>query len=136
MNIINNLCIPADVPNTKEGIQKSFPHIVLLNNVAGSIKIRTKFSILQLKHPSSNFRQYLNKERVHMNSAQLGFEEGVTMGWCWKSHPALGYRDEMKSRLQLMMGKEYEETSYALFPKASDMSANPMGINLAQQEYH
>jgi hypothetical protein len=54
---------------------------------------------------------------VHINSAQLGVEEGVTMGWCWKSHPAFGYRDEMKSRLKLMMDKAHEDTSYALFPK-------------------
>jgi hypothetical protein len=54
---------------------------------------------------------------VHINSAQLGVEEGVTMGWCWKFHPPFGYRDEMKSRLKLMMGKAHEDTSYALFPK-------------------
>jgi hypothetical protein len=101
----------------KEGIQKYFRHRVAVNNVAGSIKIQTKFSISQLKHPSSTFRQYLNQERVHINSAQLGVEEGVTMGWCWKSHPAFGYRDEMKSHLKLMMGKEHEDTEYALFPK-------------------
>jgi hypothetical protein len=53
---------------------------------------------------------------VHINSAQLGVEEGITMGWCWKSHPAFGYRDEMKSCLKLMMGKAHEDTSYALFP--------------------
>jgi hypothetical protein len=113
----NNLCIPADVPNTKEGIQKYFCHRVLVNNVAGSIKIQTKFSFSQLKHPLSTFGQYLNKERFNINSAQLGAEEGVTIGWCWKSHPAFGYRDEMKSRLKLMMGKEHEDTYYALFPK-------------------
>jgi hypothetical protein len=113
----NNLWIPADVPNSKEGIQKYFRHRVSVNNVAGSIKIQPKFLISQLKHPSSTFRQYLNKERVHINSAQLGVKEGVTMGWCWKSHPAFGYRDEMKSRLKLMMGKANEDTSYALFPK-------------------
>jgi hypothetical protein len=90
---------------------------MVLINVARSIKIQTKFSISKLKHPSSTFHQYLNKERVHINSAQLGVEEGVTMGWCWKSHPSFGYRDEMKSRLKIMMGKEHEETSYALFPK-------------------
>jgi hypothetical protein len=39
------------------------------------------------------------------------------MGWCWKYHPEFGYRDEMKSRLKLMMGKENEDTSYSLFPK-------------------
>jgi hypothetical protein len=113
----NNLCIPADVPNSKEGILKYFRHRVPVNNVAGSIKIQTKFSISQLKHPSSTFWQYLNKERVHINSTQLGVEEGVTMGWCWKSHPAFGYRDEMKYHLKLMMGKAHEDTLYALFPK-------------------
>jgi hypothetical protein len=113
----NSLCIPAEVPNSKEGIQKYFRHRVSVNNVAGSIKIQIKFSISQLKHPSSTFFQYLNKEIVHINSAQLGVEEGDTMGWCWKSNPAFGYRDEMKSRLKPMMGKAHEDTSYALFPK-------------------
>jgi hypothetical protein len=113
----NNICIPADVSNSREGIQKYFRHRVPVNNIAGSIKIQTKFSISQLKHPSSFFRQYLNKERVHINSVQLRVEEGVTMGWCWKSHPAFGYRDEMKSRLKLMIGKAQEDTSYALFPE-------------------
>jgi hypothetical protein len=78
----NNLCIPADVPNSKEGIHKYFRHRVSVNNIAVSIKIQTKFLISQLKHPSSNFRQYLNNERVHINSAQLGVEEGIIMGWC------------------------------------------------------
>jgi hypothetical protein len=47
----NNLCIPADVPNSKEGIQKYFRHRLSVNNVAGSIKVQTKFSIYQLKDP-------------------------------------------------------------------------------------
>jgi hypothetical protein len=68
----NNLCIQSDVPNSKEGIQKYFRHRVSVNNVAGSIKIQTKFSISPLKHPASTFRQYLNKERVHINSAHIG----------------------------------------------------------------
>jgi hypothetical protein len=113
----NNLCLLADVPNSKEGMQKNFRHRVSVNNVAGSINIQTKFSISQLKHPSSTFCQYLNKERVHINSAQLGVEEGATMVWCWKSLPAFGFRGEMRSRLKLMMGKAHEDTSYALFPK-------------------
>jgi hypothetical protein len=54
---------------------------------------------------------------VHINSAQPGVEEGVTMGWCWRSHPALGYHDEMKYCLRLMMGKSHKDTSYALLPK-------------------
>jgi hypothetical protein len=56
----NNICITADVPNSKEGIQKYFRHRVPVNNVAGSIKIQTKFLISQLKHLSSTFSQYLN----------------------------------------------------------------------------
>jgi hypothetical protein len=126
-----NLCIPSDVPNSKEGIQKYFCHRVSVNNVAGSSKIQTKFSISQLKHPSSIFHQYLNKERVHINSAQLGVEEGVTMGWCWKSHPAFGYRDEMKYRLKLIMGKEYEYSSYALFPKNIRYVSKSYGAKLS-----
>jgi hypothetical protein len=114
----NNIYIPADVPNSKEGTQKYFRHRISVNSVDGRIKTQTKFSISQLKHPSSTFRQYLNTERVHINIAQLGVEEGVPMGWCWKSHPAFGYRNEMKSCLKLMMGKEHEDTSYALFPKS------------------
>jgi hypothetical protein len=51
----NNLCIPTDVPTSKEGIQQYFRHRVSVNNVAGSIKIQTKFSISQLKHLSSTF---------------------------------------------------------------------------------
>jgi hypothetical protein len=113
----NNLCIRADMPNSKEGIHKYFRHRVSINNVAGIINIQNKFSFSRLKHPSSTFQQYLNKEKVHINSAQLGVEEGVTIGWCWKSHPSFGYRDEMKSRLKLMMGKAHEDTSYDLFPK-------------------
>jgi hypothetical protein len=113
----NNLFIPADIPNLKEGIQKYFGHRVAVNNVAGNIKIQTKFSISQFKHPSSTFHQYLNQERVQINSAQIGVEEGVAMGWCWKSHPSFGYRDEMKPRLKLMMGKEHWDIAYVLFPK-------------------
>jgi hypothetical protein len=95
----NNLCIQSTVPNSKEGIQKYFHHIVAVNNVAGSINIQTKCFISELKHPSSSFRQYLNQERVHINSAQLGDEEGVPMGLCWKSHPSFGYRDEISSQI-------------------------------------
>jgi hypothetical protein len=39
----NKLCIPADVPNSKEGIQKYFRHRVSAHNGASSIKIQTKF---------------------------------------------------------------------------------------------
>jgi hypothetical protein len=112
----NNLCIPADLLNSKEDIQKYFRHRVMVNNVAGSIKIQTKFSIPQLKHPSSSpsFHKYLIQERVYINSAQLGVEEAVTLVWCRNLHPAFGYHGEMNARLKLMMGKEHEDTVYTL----------------------
>jgi hypothetical protein len=53
------------------------------------------------------------------------------MGWCWKSHPAFGYRDEMKSRLKLMMEKEDYNTAYALFPKNIRYIRKSDGENLS-----
>jgi hypothetical protein len=80
---------------------------------------------------------------VHINSAQLGVEEGVIMDWCWKSYPAFGYRDEMKSRLKLMMGKAHKDTSYDLFPKniryvrksngAAKLSTTGKALRIAKQ---
>jgi hypothetical protein len=52
----NNLCIPADVPTSKDGIQKYARHRVAVNNIACNINIQTKFYISQFKHPSSSFR--------------------------------------------------------------------------------
>jgi hypothetical protein len=69
-----------------------------------------------------------------INSAHLGVEEGVTVGWCWKSHPDFGYRDEMKSRLKLIMGKAHEDICILCFPIISDTSAKRMGQSSAQQE--
>jgi hypothetical protein len=53
------------------------------------------------------------------------------MGWCWKSHPAFGYRDEMKSRLKLMMGKAHDDTSYDLFPKNISYVRKSYGAKLS-----
>jgi hypothetical protein len=36
----NNLCISADVPNTKDGIEQYFCHQVKFNNVNGKLSIR------------------------------------------------------------------------------------------------
>jgi hypothetical protein len=53
------------------------------------------------------------------------------MGWCWKSHPVLGYREEMKSHLKLMMGKAHEDTLFALFPKNIRYIRKSDGANLS-----
>jgi hypothetical protein len=45
----NNLCIGADVPNSKTGIEKYFCHDVKFNNINGKLRIRTSQRLGQLK---------------------------------------------------------------------------------------
>jgi hypothetical protein len=65
---------------------------------------------------------------VYINKAQLGEEEGITLGWILKSHPAFCFRDDMKDALcnmmgetfknvHCMMGETFKNVHYALFPK-------------------
>jgi hypothetical protein len=42
--------------------------------------IMTSMDIGKLKHAGSAFRMYLQAKRVYINKAQLGIEEGVTLG--------------------------------------------------------
>jgi hypothetical protein len=60
---------------------------------------------------------YLEQQRVYINKAQLGEEDGITLGWTLKAHPTCCYRDDMKEALYKMMGEEFKEVQYALFPK-------------------
>jgi hypothetical protein len=76
----NNLCISADVPNTKDGIEKYFRHEVKFKNVNGKLRIRTSKDIGQLKRGRSKFRVYLENQRVYIHKAQLGEEEGIALG--------------------------------------------------------
>jgi hypothetical protein len=41
----NNLCISADVPNTKYGVEQYFCHEVKFNNVNGKLRIRASKDI-------------------------------------------------------------------------------------------
>jgi hypothetical protein len=68
----NNMCISADVPNTKVGIEQYFRHEVKFNNVNGKLRIRATKDIGQLKRGRSKFRVYLENQRVYINKAQLG----------------------------------------------------------------
>jgi hypothetical protein len=63
------------------------------------------------------FHVYLENQRVYINKAQLGEEDGITLGWKLKAHPAFCYRDDMKESLSKMMGEEFKRIQYALFPK-------------------
>jgi hypothetical protein len=68
----NNLCIGADVPNSKTGIEQYFPHFVKFNNINGKLRIRTSQRLGQLKRRRSKFRDYLEQQQVYINKAQLG----------------------------------------------------------------
>jgi hypothetical protein len=48
-----------------------------------------------MKHATASFKQYLLKDRVHINNAQLGPEEAVVLEWIPGSHPAFSFRDSM-----------------------------------------
>jgi hypothetical protein len=95
----NNVCISADVSNTKDGIEKYFRHEVNFNNVNGKIRIRASKDIGQLKCGRSKFRVYLENQRAYINKAQLGEEEGITLGWILKAHPEFCFRDDVKEAL-------------------------------------
>jgi hypothetical protein len=113
----NNLCISADVPNTKVGIEQYFRHEVKINNVNGKLRIRESKDIGQLRRERSKFRGYLENQRVYINKAQLGEEEGITLGWFLKAHTAFCFRDDMKDALCNMMGETFQNIHYVLFPK-------------------
>jgi hypothetical protein len=85
----NNICRAADVPNTKDGIRDYYRHVTKFNNINGSMRITTSMDIGRLKQAGSAFRMYLQSKRVNINKAQLGIEEGVTLGWLHQAHPAL-----------------------------------------------
>jgi hypothetical protein len=78
---------PEEWPNTKEGIDKYYSHWSQQNNVAGKMKIVTALSIMQLKNQSGIFSTYLKRKGVHINYAQLGMVEIVTLGWIGQALP-------------------------------------------------
>jgi hypothetical protein len=82
------------------------------------MKIVTALSMMQLKNQSGTFLTYLKRKGVHINYAQLGMVETVTLGWIGQAHPSFGYRDETKERISKLMKSEYPNMQYALFPRA------------------
>jgi hypothetical protein len=129
--IDNNLCISADAPNTKDGIKQYFRHEVKFNNVNGKLRIRASKDIGQLKRGRSKFRVYLENQRVYINKAQLGEEEGITLGWILKAHPAFCFRGDMKESLYNMMGETFKSVHYALFPKTIKYKRSKDGANMS-----
>jgi hypothetical protein len=77
----NLISRPQDVSNSKDAIMVYYRHRLAGNNVTGKMKIQSASTIAQLKHATSTFKEYLIKDRVHINNAQLGLEEAVILGW-------------------------------------------------------
>jgi hypothetical protein len=109
---------PEEWPNTKEGIDKYYSHWSWQNTVAEKIKIVTSLSMMQLKNQSGTLLTYLKQKGVHINYAQLGMVETVTLGWIGQAHPSFGYRDETKEWISKLMKSEYPNMQYAWFPRA------------------
>lgn len=81
------------------------------------MKIRTQYSITQLKQQSTSFKKYLMSYKVHINNAHHDKSEGVTMGWIWKYHPSLSYKGEIKYRPKALLEDVSPDLDYDIFPK-------------------
>jgi hypothetical protein len=66
------------------------------NNVSGKMKIHSTSTIVQMKHATSTFKEYLMKDRVHIINAQLGPEGAVVLYWIPGYHPEFSFRDKMR----------------------------------------
>jgi hypothetical protein len=71
---------PQDVPNSKYAITVYYRHRLAGNNITGKMKIQSTSTITQMKHATPTFKEYLMKDRVHINNANLGPEEAVVIG--------------------------------------------------------
>jgi hypothetical protein len=56
----------------------------------------TGLSRFRLMFEFNYFTTYIKQKGVHINYAQLGMVETVTLGWIGQSHPSFGCRDETK----------------------------------------
>jgi hypothetical protein len=68
----NPISKPQDVPNSKDSITVCYHHCLAGENASGKMLIQSSSSIAQIKHAKASFKQYLLKDRVHINNAQLG----------------------------------------------------------------
>jgi hypothetical protein len=127
----NPLSRPQDVPNSKDAIKVYYRHRLAGNNDTGKMKIQSLSTIAQLKHATSNFKEYLLKDQVHMNNAQLGPEEAVVLGWIPGFHPEFSFRDNMREAIKNQMPIEYANVEWALFPKTIYYTRASDGVKLS-----
>jgi hypothetical protein len=74
--------------------------------------------LVQLKLHTGTFLSYLQRRDVHLDYAQLGVFDTVTLGWVAGTHPSYSYRNEMKERVSKLMPGEDKNVQYALFPRS------------------
>jgi hypothetical protein len=103
----NPISKPQDVSNSKDANTVYYRHCLAGNNVIGNMRIQSTSTIAQMKHVTSTFKQYLIKDRVHINTAQLGPDEAVLLGWIPGSHLAFSFRDNMREAIKDKMPIEY-----------------------------
>jgi hypothetical protein len=84
-----------------------------------------------MKHATLSFKQYLLKDRVHINNAQLGPEEAVVLGWIPGSHPAFSFTDSMREAIKDQMPIEYANVEWELFPKTIYYTRASDGVKLS-----
>jgi hypothetical protein len=71
--------------------------------------------LVQLKLNTGTFLSYLRLRGVHLNFAQLGVFDTITLGWVSGAHPLNSYSDEMKERMSKLMAGEHKNEQYAIF---------------------
>jgi hypothetical protein len=108
---------PKDVLNSKDAITVYYRHRLAGNNVTGKMRIQSTSTIAQMKHATSTFKEYVMKDRVRINNAQLGPEEAAVLGWIPGSHPAFSFRDNMREAIKNQMSIAYANVEWAIFPK-------------------
>jgi hypothetical protein len=119
------------VPNSKDAITVYYRYRLAGKNVTGKMKIQLSSTIAQLKHATSTFKEYLLKNQVHINNAQLGPDEAVVLGWIPGSHPAFSFRDNMREAINNQMPIEYANVEWALFPKTIYYMRASDGVKLS-----
>jgi hypothetical protein len=80
-------------------------------------------------------RVYLEQQWVYINKAQLGGEDGITLGWTLKAHPVFCYRDDMKEALYDMMGDEFKGVRATLFPNTIKYKRSKDGAKMTKWNY-
>jgi hypothetical protein len=127
----NPISKPQDVPNSKYVITVYYRHRLAGNNVSGKMRIQLTSTITHMKHAISSFKQYVLKDWVHINTAQLGPEEAVVLGWISGSHPAFSFRDSMCEAIKNQMPIEYANVEWALFPKTIYFTRESDGVKMS-----